>query len=104
MPFRRINGNIITRVCVADNAQAGIGGEDAGETLRGFGRAIGYDHLPGVLGIAHPNATAVMEGNPGRAADRIDQRIQNCPVRDRVGAVFHRFGFAVCHDLLRRGP
>src|SRR6516225_2874447 len=36
-----------------------------------------------------------MNGDPRCAARSIDERVQQRPVGDRVGAVFHRFSFAV---------
>ncbi len=36
-----------------------------------------------------------MDRHPGRAAGGVEQRIQQRPVRHRIGAVAHRFGLAV---------
>src|SRR5690349_23633802 len=40
-----------------------------------------------------------METYPGRAARAVEQSIEYRPIRNRVGAVFHPFGFAIgtCH-------
>ena len=48
-----------------------------------------------VLAVADAHAAAVMERHPGGAAHGIDQRVQDRPVADGIGAVAHAFGFAV---------
>ena len=58
-------------------------------------RAVADDHHAGVLGVAHADAAAVMDRHPGRAAGGVEQRIEQRPVRDRIRAVPHRFGFPI---------
>ena len=38
--------------------------------------AVGNNHLTGVNTVADANPTAVMDANPGGAANRVDQRIE----------------------------
>ena len=61
----------------------------------GFFGAVADDDEPGVLRVPHPDAAAVMNGNPRCPARGVQQGVQERPVRDRVGAVAHRLGFAV---------
>jgi hypothetical protein len=57
--------------------------------------AVGADHHAGVLAEAHADAAAVVERHPGRAGRGVEQRVQQRPVGDGVGAVLHRLGLAV---------
>ena len=43
----------------------------------------------------HADTAAVVERYPGGAVDRVDQRIEDRPVGDRIAAIEHRFSFAV---------
>src|SRR5262245_29689167 len=65
----------ITGVGVADNPHAGIGGQHSLQAARGLRRAIGDDHLTGVLAVADADATAMMEGYPGGAANGVNQGV-----------------------------
>src|SRR5947209_3848243 len=65
------------------------------QAARRLYRAVGDDHHAGVLRIADTDATAVMERDPGGAARAVEQRVDERPVRDRIGAIAHRFGLAV---------
>ena len=48
-----------------------------------------------MLREAHADAAAVMQRHPGGARGGVEQRVEQRPVGDRVGAVLHRFGLAV---------
>ena len=58
-------------------------------------RAVADDHHAGVLRVTHADAAAVMQRHPRRAAGGVEQRVQQRPVGDRIGAVQHRFGLAI---------
>ena len=60
-----------------------------------LGCAVGNDNLTGVLAESDPDAAAVMEGNPGSAANGIDERIEDRPIADCIRAVAHPFRFTV---------
>ncbi len=57
--------------------------------------AVGDDDHAGVDRVADPDAAAVVDADPGRARGDVQQRVQDRPVGDRVGAVAHRLGLAV---------
>ena len=80
---------------MADDAHAGVDGQDPFQAFGRFRRAVGDNDLPGVQAVADAHAAAVVEADPGRAAGGVDQRVEDGPVGDGVGAVFHAFGFAV---------
>jgi hypothetical protein len=42
---------------------------------------------PRVLRVAHADAAAVMQRHPGRAAGGVEQRVEQRPVGDGIGAV-----------------
>ena len=56
---------------------------------------VGDDDHARVDRVADPDAAAVMDADPGRAGGDVQQRVQDRPVGDRVGAVLHRLGLAV---------
>ena len=58
-------------------------------------RAVGDDHHAGVQRVADADAAAMVHRHPGGAARRIEQRIQDRPVGNRVAAVAHAFGLAI---------
>ena len=85
----------IARVGVAHDAGAGVVPQHALEPPRGIVGAVGDDHHAGVLRIAHADAAAVVERDPGRADGGVEQGVEQRPVGDDVAAVLHAFGLAV---------
>src|SRR4051794_13649292 len=83
-------GLFVARVYVARDAEAGVVREHAVETLRGLRRAVGDRDLARVQRVAYADAAAVVERDPGRAARRVEERVEYRPVRDGVRAVSHR--------------
>ena len=49
---------------------------------------------PACSELPMPDAAAVVERHPRRAARHVEQRVEDRPVGDRVAAVLHRFGLA----------
>ncbi len=90
-----VGGVLVAGVDVADHAHARVVGQHPRELLRGQFGAVGDGDLAGVDGAAHPDPAAVVNRHPRRARRRVDQRVEQRPVGDRVGAVEHRLGLAV---------
>ena len=86
---------LVAGVDVAHDAGAGVGGEHALEAGRGLRRAVGDHHHAGVDRVAHADAAAVVDGDPGGAGHGVEERVQDRPVGHRVGAVAHGLGLAV---------
>ena len=63
----------IARVGVAHDAGAGVVPQHALQPPRGIVGAVGDDHHAGMLRIAHADAAAVVERDPGRAAGGVEQ-------------------------------
>ena len=57
--------------------------------------AVGDGDLACVNGAADADSAAVVNRHPRRAGRGVDQRVEQWPVGDRVGAVEHRLGLAV---------
>ena len=97
MPFslRAREGLGIARVRVADHARPGVRREDALETRGGRIRAVRDDDHARVHRIADPDSAAMVDRDPRRAGGRVQHRVQERPVRDRVAAVAHRLRLAV---------
>src|SRR6478609_1355429 len=89
------DGAVVPGVGVADDAHAGIVGQEARELFRGEVGAVGDGDLACVDGAADAYPAAVVDGNPGGAGGRVEQGIEQRPVGDRVGAVGHGLGLAV---------
>src|SRR3954449_1813508 len=88
-------GDVVAGVDVADDAHAGVVRQDAGELLRREVGAVGERHLAGVQAAADVDAAPGVDRAPAPTRARVDERIEQRPVRDRVGAVGHRLGLAV---------
>ncbi len=77
------------------NAHTAVRRKHAFEAFACIVGAVGdHDHAR-VQTIADAYAAAVMERNPVRTRGCIEKRIEDRPIRDRIAAVLHRFGFAV---------
>ena len=87
--------NFVAGIGMAHHAGAGVVPQHARDALVRFRRTVADDHESGVLRIAHADAAAVVERHPRRAADRVEQRVEDRPVADGIGAIAHRFGFAI---------
>ena len=79
MAAGRILGLGITGIGVARNAHARIAGQHALQAPSRLRGAVSHDHLACVLTVADADAAAVVKADPGGAAGRVDQRIQNGP-------------------------
>ena len=84
----------VARVGVADDAHAGVAGEDALEPEGSGGGSVGDDDLSGVDGIADADSAATVNGDPCRAVDGVYHGVEERPVRDGIAAVLHGFGLA----------
>src|SRR6185437_16332679 len=79
------DGAVVAGVGVADDAHAGVVGEEAFEFLGCEVGAVGDGDLAGVDGAADAHAAAVVDGDPGRGGGRGGQGVEQGPVGDRVG-------------------
>ena len=86
---------VVAGVGVAHDAGARIGRQHALEPLGHLVGAVGDDDHARVDRVADADAAAVVDADPGRAGGDVQQRVQDRPVGDRVGAVLHRLGLAV---------
>ena len=92
---RSVERLVVARVEVPDDARAGVGRQHALEPLGRVVGAVGDDDHPRVDRVADADAAAVVDADPRRARGDVEQRVQDRPVGDRVGAVAHRLGLAV---------
>ena len=88
MTFCGVNRNFITRVSVTRHAHAWICCKTSFQSDSGFRRAIRNNDLTRVLAVAHAHTAAMMERDPGCAAD-------NCP--HAVGDSQPKQYTATCH-------
>jgi hypothetical protein len=81
------------------DAGAGVRGEHALKPPHRRVGAVCNGHHSGMHGVADPDATTMMDRDPARPARGVEQRVEQRPVGDRIGAVLHVLGLAVgrCH-------
>ena len=95
MFLRAFDGFLVAGVGMSHDAARRIVPEHPFDPPRcGIG-AVANNDQAGMLRIAHSDSATVMEGHPGRATGRIQQRIEQRPVGYRVRTVAHRFGFPI---------
>ena len=80
---------------MAHHASAGIVPEHARNAPVGGLGAVADDDHTGVLRIAHADAAAMVQRNPGRTTGDVEHGVEQRPVADRIAAVLHRFGLAI---------
>jgi hypothetical protein len=86
---------LVAGVGMAHHAGGGVVPEHALDALRRRVGAVADDDHAGVLRVAHADAAAVVQADPGGAAGGVEQRVEQRPVGDGVAAVLHAFGLAV---------
>src|SRR5471032_182575 len=90
-----IDRDLVTRIGVTHDTGGRVVVQHASDTLGRFVSTVADNHHPRMLGEAHADAAAVVQGNPGRAARGVKQGVEQWPVGHSVGTVLHRLGFAV---------
>src|SRR5215468_4933654 len=85
----------VASVDMTNNTHARVAGEDAFKAAFGTIATVGDDNHSGMLREANPDTTTVVDRHPRCACGRVNQRIKQRPICDRVAAVDHSFGFAI---------
>src|SRR6266571_9046095 len=89
------NRILVTRVGVAHDAHPRVRRQDAHDPpLRVLG-AVAHEQGAGVRRVSDSHAASVVNGNQIRAGRRVQQRVEQGPVRDRIGAIPHPLRLAV---------
>ena len=77
----------VAGVCVPHHARSGVGGQHALEPVGSVGSAVGENDHPAVDRVADADPTPVVDADPRRAGSRVEERVEDRPVGNRVGAV-----------------
>src|SRR5690606_25887806 len=88
-------GTLVARVDVSDHTHTRVVGEHSFELLGRERCPVRDRDLSSVDGAADADASAVVDGDPGRPARRVDQGVEQRPVGDGVGTVPHALGLPV---------
>src|SRR3990170_8589286 len=80
---------------MADDAEARVRREDALDSAIGLPRAVADEESACVRRISDPDAAAVVYRDEVRPGGRVEERIQDWPVGDRIGSVAHSFRLAI---------
>src|SRR5262245_8641426 len=91
--LRRLDCDLVARVRMTRDANAGIVRQHPLETYAHLRRPVGHDHLTRMQRVSDAHATTVMERHPRGTTRGVEQRIQNRPIGDGVRAIPHRFRF-----------
>src|SRR5829696_6615219 len=91
----RFDGQIVPGIGMAHHSRTRIGSKDPAEPPVGYARPVSHSHHPGMNGIADADTTAVVKRDPARATGGVQQRIQQGPIGDRVGAILHSLRLAI---------
>src|SRR5438128_2117867 len=83
------DGVLVARVRMADNAHPRIRREHARDPALRVLRAVAHEQGACVRGISDPDATPVVDRHQVGARSRVQERVQQGPVRDRIRAVPH---------------
>ena len=85
----------VPRIGVSEDAHHGVVGQHPGQSAISRFRAVGHNHLAGVLAEADAHAATMVERDPRRAGSDVGGKVQQWPVRNGIGAIEHCFGFSV---------
>jgi len=88
------NRLVVARVRVPRHTNTCIVSQYPVNSLRHLRRAVSHRHLPGVQRVADSYAPAIMKRDPACAGSRIEQRVKDRTVCNRIAAVFHCFSLA----------
>src|SRR5438093_848158 len=89
------NGVLVARVGVAHDTHSRVRRQDAHDPPFRVLGAVAHEQGPGVRRVSDPHTAAVVDGDQIRAGRRVQQRVEQRPVRDRIGAVPHPLRLAV---------
>src|SRR6185437_9374805 len=89
------DGRFVARIRMAHDSARRVVAQHPSQAHARRGRAVADDHHARVLRVAYADAAAVVDRDPGSAARRAEQRVEERPVGHRVAAVAHRLGLAV---------
>src|SRR5580765_1209412 len=92
--LRELLGFVVTSVSVTDDSHAWIRGQDALDSLGHHLTAISNGYLTCMKRVADSDASSVVDRDPGRACGCVHEGIQQRPICNCVGSVFHAFGLA----------
>jgi len=97
--FCHLNGFFISGIHVAKDAGEGVVGQNPFQPFIGGFGAVADDNLASMERVADADSAAVVVADPGGAGNSVEEGVENGPVGNGIGAVFHRLGFPVgrCH-------
>jgi hypothetical protein len=87
--------DLVPRICVPHDPGGGIVAQHTRKPHLRFCRSITYDHDTRVLRVPHPYPSTVVKRYPRRATGRIEERIEERPIRYSIGTIEHRFSLTV---------
>src|SRR4030095_15986459 len=93
------DGARVAGVRVTKSTHARVARKNALETAFGIIGPVGNTTNGSVLREPDASPPAIVNRHPGCARRRIDQRVEQWPICDRITAIEHSFGFAIgrCH-------
>src|ERR1051326_1534284 len=92
--FGEAGSFVVAGVGVAGDADSGIAGEHALDAAGHHLASIRNSDLAGVLRVADADAAAVVDTDPAGAACGVEQGVEQGPISNRIGTIFHGFSLA----------
>src|SRR4029450_12523588 len=89
------DGARVAGVRVTKSPHPRVPRKNALETAFGIIGSVGDNNHASVLRETDAYAAAIVNRHPGCARRRIDQRVEQWPICDRITAIEHSFGFAI---------
>ena len=86
---------VVAGIGVSHNSESRIGREDTLEPVASVIGPVGYHDHTRVLRKAHSNSASVVQRDPMSPTRHRGHGVEERPVADRVGAVFHAFCLSV---------
>src|SRR6266705_1582862 len=87
-------GLFVAGIGVARNTDPRVIRQHAIEALGHLIGAVGNDHLSGMQRVANSRAAPVVKRDPTRAGSRVQQRVEDGPIGDRVTPILHAFSLS----------
>src|SRR3989304_1234318 len=80
---------------MSDNSSPWIVGQNSIKSLLHLFGSIRYYHHTGMYRFSNSHSSAMMDRNPAGTGNGIEQSIQNRPVGNGIGTIFHPFSFSI---------
>ena len=90
---RRLPGLLVARIGVTGDSDTWIIGQDPLDSFPHFRGPVSHQDLTRMEGIPDTHSTSVVEGHPAGTGGRIQEGVQDGPVRHGIRSILHPLRF-----------